>query len=170
MLECYLNLPELPHPERDRLNYAHIREQQQQDGKLLTLQTKYPDNYVNLQLDPDVDDIICYEKDLTQDNWKIALPDSMVENTVKWFHQVMGHPGEKRLTESLRQRYHNPALRRHIEQLKWSEIQNIRLWLRTATRKRSTNSTLGRSLYRSHWTLGSQGQWPKSRNQCTNMH
>ena len=110
LLECYLNLPEIPHPGRNPLNYAHIREQQQQDTKLLALQTQNPDNYVSLQLDPDVDDIICYKKDPTQDNWKIALPDSMVEDTVKWFHQVMGHPGEKRLTESLRQRYHNPGL------------------------------------------------------------
>ena len=47
------------------MNYAHIREQQQQDDKLLALQTKYPGNYVNLQLDPDVDDIICYKKDPT---------------------------------------------------------------------------------------------------------
>ena len=108
--ECYLNLPEIPHPERNPLNYSHIREQQQQDAKLLALQAQQPDNYVTLQLDPDVDDIICYKKDPTQDNWKIALPDSMVEDTVKLFHQVMGHPGEKRLTESLRQRYHNPAL------------------------------------------------------------
>ncbi len=108
--ECYLNLPAISHPERNPLNYAHIREQQQQDAKLLALQAQHPDNYVTLQLDPDVNEIICYKKDPTQDNWKLALPDSMVEDTVKWFHQVMGHPGEKRLTELLRQQYHNPAL------------------------------------------------------------
>jgi len=51
-------------------------------------------------MDDDVDNIICYKKDPTQDNWKIALPESMVADTVKWFHQVMGHPGEKRLGES----------------------------------------------------------------------
>jgi hypothetical protein len=26
---------------------------------------------------------------------KVALPESMVVDTIKWFHQVMGHPGEK---------------------------------------------------------------------------
>ena len=64
---------------------------------LKTLQVKYPDNYVNLQLDDNIDYIICYKKDPTQLNWKIVLPESMVLDTVKWFHQVMGHPGEKRL-------------------------------------------------------------------------
>jgi hypothetical protein len=95
-IECYLNLPDTPHPDENTLNYAHIRELQQQDEQVLALQVKYPDNYVNLQLDDDVDDIICYKKDPTQPNWKIALPESMVVNTVKLFHQVMGHPGEKR--------------------------------------------------------------------------
>jgi hypothetical protein len=67
-IECYLNLPDTPHPDKNLLNYAHIRELQQQDKQLLALQVKYPDNYVNLQLDGNVDDIICYKKDPTQPN------------------------------------------------------------------------------------------------------
>ncbi len=100
-IEHYLNLSDTPHPDGNPLNYAHIRELQQQDEQLLALQVKYPDNYVNLQLDDNGNDIICYKKDPTQPNWKIALPESMVVDTVKWFHQVMGHPGEKRLQEML---------------------------------------------------------------------
>ncbi len=72
----------------------------------------------NLQLDDNDDDIICYNKDPTQHNWKIVLPESMVVDTVKWFHQVMGHPGEKRLQETLNQRYYHPRRRYHIEKLK----------------------------------------------------
>ncbi len=55
-----------------------------------------------------VDNIICYKKDPTQPNWKIALPESIVVDTVNWFHQVMGHPGEKRLREMLNQHYYHP--------------------------------------------------------------
>jgi hypothetical protein len=58
-IECYLNLPKTPHPDQNLLNYAHICELQQQDKQLLALQVKYPDNYVNLQLDDSVNDIIC---------------------------------------------------------------------------------------------------------------
>ncbi len=61
-IECYLNLPDTPHPDENPLNYAHICELQQQDEQLLALQVKYPDNYVNLQLDDNVNDIICYKK------------------------------------------------------------------------------------------------------------
>jgi hypothetical protein len=49
-IECYLNLPDTPHPDENLLNYVHICELQQQDKQLLALQVKYPDNYVNLQL------------------------------------------------------------------------------------------------------------------------
>ncbi len=82
-IECYLDLPNTPHPDKNPLNYAHICKLQQQEEQLHALQVKYPDNYVSLQLDDGADDIICYEKDLTQPNWKIVLPESMVVDTVK---------------------------------------------------------------------------------------
>ncbi len=85
---------------------------------------KYPDNYVNLQLDNNINDIIWYKRDSTQPNWKIALPESMLVDTVKWFHQVMGHPGEKRLQERLNQHYHHPRLCYCIDKLKCKDCQN----------------------------------------------
>ncbi len=112
------------------MNYAHIRELQQQEEQLLALQVKYPDNYVNLHLDDRVNDIICYKKDPTQPNWKIALPESMVVDTVKWFHQVIGHPGEKRLQEALNQRYYHPRLCYHIDKLKCKDCQKHELAVR----------------------------------------
>jgi hypothetical protein len=126
-IEYYLNLPDTPHPNENPLYYAHICELQQQDKQLLALQLKYPDNYVNLQLHDNIDDIICYKKDPTQSNWKIALPESMVVDTVKWFHQVMGHPGEKRLQETLNQHYYHPRLCCHIDKLKCKDCQKHKL-------------------------------------------
>jgi hypothetical protein len=126
-IECYLNLFDTPHPDENLLNYAHIHELQQQDEQLLALKVKNPDNYVNLQLDDNVNDIICYKKDPTQPNFKIVLPESMVVDTVEWFHQVMGHPGEKRLQETLNQRNYHPRLRYHIEKLKCKDCQKHKL-------------------------------------------
>jgi hypothetical protein len=126
-IDCYLNLPDTSHPDENLLNYAHICELQQQDKQLLALQVKKLDNYVNLQLDDDIDDTICYKKDPTQPNWKIALPESMVVDTVKWFHQVMGHPGEKRLQVTLNQCCHHPKLHYHINRLKWKDFQKYKL-------------------------------------------
>jgi hypothetical protein len=47
----------------------------------------------------------------------------MVVDTVKWFHQVMGHPGEKRLQETLNQHYYHPRFHYHIEKLKCKDCQ-----------------------------------------------
>jgi hypothetical protein len=69
-IECYLNLPETSQSDQHPLNYAHICELQQQDKQLLALQVNNSDTLVSLQLDDDVDDIICYKKDLVQPNWK----------------------------------------------------------------------------------------------------
>jgi hypothetical protein len=70
---------------------------------------------------------ICYKKDPTQPNWKIVLPKSMVVDTVKWFHQVMGHPGEKRLSETLNQHHYHPKLRYHIDKWKCRDCQKHKL-------------------------------------------
>jgi hypothetical protein len=51
----------------------------------------------------------------------------MVVDTVKWFHQVMGHPGEKRLREMLNQCYHHPKLCYHIDRLKCKNCQKYKL-------------------------------------------
>ncbi len=88
---------------------------------------KYPDNYVNLQLDDNIEDIICYKKDPIQPNWKIALPESMIVDTFKWFQQGMGYPGEKRLQETLNQHYCHPSLYYHIDKLKCKDCQKHKL-------------------------------------------
>ncbi len=97
--------------------------------QLLAIQVKYPDNYVNLQLDDNIDDVICYKKDPAQPNSKIALPKSMVVDTIKWFHQVMGHPdpGEKKLHEALNQCYHHLKLCYHNDRLKCNDCQKYKL-------------------------------------------
>jgi hypothetical protein len=65
-LECYLNLPGSEHPENNPLSYAYIHEKQQEDDALLALQAKFPNNYVNMELDDEGDDIICYKNILTE--------------------------------------------------------------------------------------------------------
>ena len=96
-LEYYLNFPDIPYPEQNPLSYEYLREKQQADKQLLALQQKYPEQYINMNLDDDVDDIICYVKQGQDPNsqWKIVLPASMLDKTVKWFHTVMGTPSKR---------------------------------------------------------------------------
>ena len=109
------------------MNFAYIREQQQNDRNLLALQEKYPDKYVSLNIDENVDAIICFRRTPDDTNWKIALPESMVLETVTWFHHVLGHPGERRLMDTMKQRYHHPQLRRHIDNLNCQDFQKYKM-------------------------------------------
>ena len=48
--------------KQNPLSYEYLHEKQQADEQLLALQQKYPEQYINMNLDDDVDDIICYVK------------------------------------------------------------------------------------------------------------
>ena len=111
-LECYLNFPDMTYLEQNPQSYEYLHEEQPADEQLLSLQQKYLEQYINMNLDNDVNDIICYVKQGQDPNsqWKIVLPASMLDKTVKWFHTVMGHPGEKRLLLTLQERYYHPKL------------------------------------------------------------
>ena len=116
-LECYLNLPDNENPKKNPLSFHHIREQQQADAKLLAVKEKFPKNYIYKCLDDNVEDIICYVKDFhdATTQWKIALPESMLNKMVNWFHQVLGHPGRDHLRYTLETCYHHYLLRPTID-------------------------------------------------------
>ena len=108
MLDYYLNLPEMEVIEHNPLNYIHISELQQSASKLLAMQWQNSEQDINKSLDDGIRDIICYVKpsDDPELQWRIVLPEAMLQPIAAWFHQVLGHPGEKRLRETLQQRYY----------------------------------------------------------------
>ncbi len=60
--------------------------------------------------------MLCYTRpNENPSNWKITLPNELIEPTVQWYHQVMGHPGSKRLYEHIRQQYYTRDLRKCID-------------------------------------------------------
>jgi len=59
---------------------------------------------------------LCYTKpNDNPSNWKITLPNELIEPIIHWYHPVTGHPGSKRLYEHIRQRYYNRDIRKHID-------------------------------------------------------
>ena len=107
--ECYLNLP----PDSavgNPLDMEAIKDQQDVDNNLQRLTTKYTDRYVHKSFSS-VDDVLCYVKPGDPPaNWKIALPESMLQPTIRWFHQVTGHPGSKRLHMQISSRHYHRDL------------------------------------------------------------
>ena len=63
----------------------------------------------------------------TRSNWKIALPQSLLLPTIKWFHQVTGRPGAKRLHLQIGSRYYHSNLRGLIDKFHWEHCQRNKL-------------------------------------------
>jgi hypothetical protein len=81
--------------EDNPLDLENIKEKQDEDNDLQQSLTKHPDWYSRKNIN-DVNDILCYTK--TGDNaanWKIVLPKDLILPTIRWYHQVTGHPGSK---------------------------------------------------------------------------
>ena len=84
--ESFLNLPDMADIDSP-LDFVKSKNEQQNDAELLASQTKHPEIYIEKQIG-DVHDVICYVKpgSVLDTQWKIALPKSMLESAVKWYH------------------------------------------------------------------------------------
>ena len=62
--------------------------------------------------------LICYRlvPHAPESDWKIALPTSLIDETIRWYHLVLGHCGEQRLYDTIRSRFQVPNLRRYCQQ------------------------------------------------------
>ena len=93
--DCFLNLPDVE-MDKNPLNIENIKEQQDEDPELQRMLEKYPNSYFFKNIGT-TRKVICYVKPGLdkKENWKIALPRQLLKPTIKWFHLVAGHPGEK---------------------------------------------------------------------------
>jgi hypothetical protein len=105
----------------------NIKERQNHDEKLMQSTVKYPEWYICMTVN-DVDDILCYIKPGDNPaNWKIALTEDFIKPTNKWYHQVTGHPGSKRLYGQLQQRYYHRDLCQMVDDLNCDFCQRNKL-------------------------------------------
>ena len=123
---CYLNLPK-DMVEDNPLDLENIKEKQDEDDKLTQSSVKHPNWYSRKTIN-DVEDILCYTKPGDNAaNWKIALPEDLILPTIKWYHQVTGHPGSKRLYRQLSQRYYHRDLHVIVDHLNCDFCQRNKL-------------------------------------------
>ena len=124
--ECYLNLPGDSTVDNP-LDMETIKEQQDADSDLQRQVTKYADRYIHKSISA-VDNILCYVKPGDPPaNWKIALPKSMLQPTIRWFHQITAHLGSKCLHMQISSRYYHRDLRRLIDTHKCDHCQRYKL-------------------------------------------
>ena len=56
-----------------------------------------------------------------------CVTQKMLKRAIKWFHLVTGHPGEKRLELTLKQRYYHPEMRHEGLRVKCDACQRHKL-------------------------------------------
>ncbi len=104
---CYLNLPD-DMVDNNPLDLEHIKEKQDEDNDLHQTLTKHPTWSSHKYID-DVNDILCYyiKPGDNAANGKIVLPKDLIVPTIRWYHQVAGHPEKKRIYQHIHQQYYN---------------------------------------------------------------
>ena len=101
--------------DNNPLELETVKEEQVNDNTLQARVNKYPERYLTKRIGK-IDNVICHLKPGDNPaNWKNALPQSLILPAIKWLHQVMGHPGSKRLLLQISARYHHSDPRRHID-------------------------------------------------------
>ena len=130
MLECFLNLPEIipganetvPSP----LNFEWLQLKQNQDATIQDWVQRHPQIFQTRAFTENVD-LVTYVKqgDNPDMDWKIVIPENIINQVIKWFHQVLGHPGNKRMRYTIQERYYHPNLRSYIDKFVCETCQKI---------------------------------------------
>mmetsp|Transcript_27581 Transcript_27581/g.40549 ORF Transcript_27581/g.40549 Transcript_27581/m.40549 type:complete len:847 (+) Transcript_27581:174-2714(+) len=58
-----------------------------------------------------------------EEEWRIAIPSSLINRIVLWYHLVLGHVGSTQLYDTIRRRFHYPSLKQHCERFKCDVCQ-----------------------------------------------
>ena len=108
-MECLINLPsyqDLINP----LTMVNIYNHQMQDKALMQDAVNCSKIYQIRTINQI--GMISVRANVTQaiQNWRIFLPDSLINKTVQWYHLVLGHCGTTRLYNSIRTRFYHPQL------------------------------------------------------------
>jgi transposase InsO family protein len=112
MLECLLNLPEVTVDKPFVLNFAQIAEKQKQDVELMALITSEPRRFKWMAMS-DSTSVIVDAKD--NNDYRICIPEDLLDPIVAWYHQTLVHLGASRLHDTINTHLTNPGLRAQCE-------------------------------------------------------
>ncbi len=135
MLDCFNCLPDKEYyfdlPENmidnNQLDMEIIKKLWDADDALLQHAPKCVDQYMHKRIGM-VYAILCYVKQGdSPNNWKIALPENLLQPTIKWFHQVTGHPGRKRLFMQISSCYYHRDICLLVDKFYCEHCQRNRL-------------------------------------------
>ena len=126
LLDCFVNMPATDHcPNPHNMN--------------LVLRHQVADPLINrlLQERPHAlpvkwiqgRPIVCYRDGPmdTENQWRVFLPAAMLDNTVQWYHLILGHAGHNRVFQSIRRMFYHPHLNAAVHHLQCHTCQKHKL-------------------------------------------
>ena len=120
MLDAFLNHPPLHVMDNPTAMHA-IQQAQTNEPQLMQHAqadpTHFPIRTINRRL------LICHRTNHDDPNWKIAVPHSLIQRLLVWYHLVLGHCGQERLYNTISRRFYYPGLKARIAQLNCAVCQ-----------------------------------------------
>ena len=126
LLDCLLNLP-APEVMRNPVDVRWLQENQFEDVQLNQQRERTPLTYPIREVMGIP--LIHFRSDQNDDDtfkWRIAVPTSLLDDLIQWFHAALGHAGETRVYDTIRCRYYHPELKRRTSQ-RLAECDTCRL-------------------------------------------
>ncbi|KAG7361664.1 reverse transcriptase RNA-dependent DNA polymerase [Nitzschia inconspicua] len=112
LLDCFVHLP----AQQDvpfLMDYQTIAEAQARDAALTAEARSQPLKIQKKLLAPNTE-VFCHAQ-VIGGPWKIYLPSSLLQDTVRWYHLALGHCGISRLADTLRMHFYHPQLQQTCE-------------------------------------------------------
>jgi len=114
--ECFLNLPPSTVATHMPLNFQTIHDAQLQDTELMQWLQADPANF---QVQPTGFNQIplIHHQSAHLNAWHIAIPTSLLDWMVRWYHRVLNHPGETRQYQTIACYFWHPHLDTKVQQI-----------------------------------------------------
>ena len=106
--ECLLNLPPLKVMENP-LTINNVINKQSTDVQLQQKVLSDPDFFQHKEIEGFK---VIHTKPSNEDIWKIAVPNTLLPQLLKWYHLVLGHYGQQQLYNTVKTRFHGNLLQK----------------------------------------------------------
>jgi hypothetical protein len=122
ILEAFLNYPTLQEMVNP-ITMQNIQQHQFEDEGLNARRQQAPEHFPIKEIEGR--QVICFRRDPNSapGEWKIAMPTTLVDPIMQWYHKVLGHCGVNRLYDGVRAHFYFPSLKDRCAQLKCAVCQ-----------------------------------------------
>jgi hypothetical protein len=116
LTDCFLLNPTFDVENRYPLDYRTLRDYQAQDAQGL-LNAIATDPKMSMKQMSQNLELLCHSNSngVDPDDWKIVIPDAMLDKLINWYHLFLTHVGMTRLKDTMGKHSYHPKLTNAFE-------------------------------------------------------